>query len=215
MGERIRILIADDHPMVREGLAAVLNQEEDLEVVGQAGNGVEAVSLAKELRPDVVLMDLQMPQMDGVEAIKRIKEDSPETGVIILTTYDTDEHIFSGIRAGARAFLLKDALPSEVLQAIRLVSRGESLIQPRVASRVLDRVSELAEAPTTQAVLSPRETEVLQLMVTGAANKEIAAQLVIGESTVKTHIIRIFDKLGVKSRTEAVAEGARRGIVHL
>ncbi len=149
MKESIRILIADDHPIVREGLATVLNQEEDIEVVGLAENGVRAVSLARELRPDVILMDLQMPEMDGVEAIQRIKEEAEDIGIIILTTYDTDDYIFRGIEAGARAYLLKDSPPEEVLKAIRAVHKGESLIQPRVASSLLESISQLARAPDT------------------------------------------------------------------
>ncbi len=215
MAKPIRIVIADDHPIVREGLATVLGMEEDLEVVGQAVNGVEAVSLARDLRPDVILMDLQMPEMDGVQAIRQVKEQSPEIGVIILTTFDTDEYIFSGIEAGARAYLLKDSPPTEVLEAIRAVHRGDSLIQPSVATRGLDRVSQLARGAAPEQVLSARETDVLQPISTGAANKEIAAQLFIGESTVKTHVVRILNKLGVRGRTEAVAEAARRGIIRL
>ena len=215
MADPVRVLIADDHPIVREGLATVLDQEEDLEVVGQAGNGREAVSQVGTLHPDVVLMDLQMPEMDGVEAIRIIKEQSPDVRVIILTTYETDEYIFRGIEAGARAYLLKDAPPAEVIKAIRAVHKGESVIEPRVATRLLDRFNELSHAPASAEVLSPREIEVLELMTTGAPNKEIAARLFIGESTVKTHIIHLFNKLGVRGRTEAVAEAARRGIIKL
>lgn len=215
MTEPIRIIIADDHPIVREGLATVLNQEEDLEVVGQAGNGLDAVAQARELHPDIILMDLQMPEMDGVAAIEKIKEESPAIGIIILTTYDTDDYIFRGIEAGARGYLLKDSPPAEVLKAIRAVHQGESLIQPRVAGRLLDRFSELSRAPAQVEILSPREVQVLQLIAKSAVNKEIATELLIGESTVKTHIIHIFNKLGVKGRTEAVAEAARRGIIRL
>ncbi len=215
MTEAIRILIADDHPIVRQGLATVLNQEEDLEVVGLAENGLEAVARARELRPDIILMDLQMPEMDGVEAIHHIKVEAPDIGIIILTTYDADDYIFRGIEAGARGYLLKDSPPEEVLKAIRTVDKGESLVQPRVASRLLDRFIQLAGAPDTGEVLSPRELEVLQLMAKSTVNKEIATELLIGESTVKTHIVHIFNKLGVKGRTEAVAEAARRGIIRL
>jgi DNA-binding NarL/FixJ family response regulator len=215
MTEAIRILIADDHPIVRQGLATVLNQEEDLEVVGIAENGLEAVARARELRPDIILMDLQMPEMDGVEAIHQIKEEAPDIGIIILTTYDADDYIFRGIEAGARGYLLKDSPPEEVLKAIRTVDKGESLVQPRVASRLLDRFIQLAGAPDTGEVLSPRELEVLQLMAKSTVNKEIATELLIGESTVKTHIVHIFNKLGAKGRTEAVAEAARRGIIRL
>ncbi len=215
MAEPIKIVIADDHPIVREGLATVLGMEEGLKVVGQAVNGVEAVSLARDLRPDVMLMDLQMPEMDGVQAIREIKARSPEIGIIILTTFDTDEYIFAGIEAGARGYLLKDSPPTQVLEALRAVHRGDSLIQPSVATRVLDRVSQQAHGTAPEQVLSTRETEVLQLISTGAANKEIAAQLLIGESTVKTHVIHILNKLGVKGRTEAAVEAARRGIIKL
>ena len=167
----IKVLIADDHPIVREGLAAVVGQEPDMEVVGQASNGAEAVAEAGILRPDVVLMDLRMPEMDGVQAILKIKEDAPDMGIIILTTYDTDEDVFKGIEAGARAYLLKDSPPEEVLNAIRMVWKGESLIQPKVASRLLDRFSELSRSPAPDSLLSPREVEVLELMAHGAATK--------------------------------------------
>ena len=213
--DSIRILIADDHPIVRQGLATVLDQEEDLRVVGEAGNGAEAVSEATRLRPDVILMDLQMPVMDGVEAIRQIKQEDPDVGIIILTTYDTDENIFRGVEAGAKAYLLKDSPPQEVLKAIRAIHRGESLLQPSVASRLLDRFTELSRASATEGGLSSREVEVLQLTARGIVNKEIAVQLTIGESTVKTHLIHIFNKLGVKGRTEAVAEATRRGIIKL
>ena len=163
----------------------------------------------------LTLMDLQMPEMDGVEAIHQIKEEAPDIGIIILTTYDADDYIFRGIEAGARGYLLKDSPPEEVLKAIRTVDKGESLVQPRVASRLLDRFIQLAGAPDTGEVLSPREVEVLQLMAKSTVNKEIATELLIGESTVKTHIVHIFNKLGAKGRTEAVAEAARRGIIRL
>jgi DNA-binding NarL/FixJ family response regulator len=220
MTGHIRVLVADDHPIVREGLATVLDQEEDLEVVGEAANGVEAVNLAREWRPDIVLMDLQMPEMNGVEAITKINEELPSIEVIILTTYDTDEYIFSGIEAGAQAYLLKDSPPDEVLRAIRAVHRGESLVQPRVTRKLLERFTELSHASLSpeqvpETPISPRELEVLELIARGRSNKSIAGDLVIGESTVKTHIIHIFNKLSVKDRTEAVTEAIRRGIIQL
>ena len=215
MAEPVRVLVVDDHPIVRQGLATLMGEEEDMEIVGQAENGVEAVSKARRPRPDVILMDLQMPEMDGVEAIRQIKEDAPDTGIIILTTYDTDEYVFKGIEVGARAYLLKESPPEEVLKAIRAVHKGESLIQPRVASKLLDRLSHLFRSSVQDGGLSAREIEVVQLMAGGMVNKEIAAQLMIGESTVKTHLIHIFNKLAVKGRTEAVAEAARRGILKL
>ena len=211
----IRILIADDHPIVRQGLATVLDQQEDFEVVGQAVDGFDAVAKARGLLPDIILMDLQMPEMDGVEAIKRIIGEGLDTKIIILTTYATDEYIFSGIESGARGYLLKDSPPDEVVKAIRTVHQGESMIQPRVASRLLDRLAQLSHAHPPETLLSRREIEVLQLICTGAANKQIASDLQIGQSTVKTHIVRIFSKLGVNGRTEAVAEGLKKGIIEL
>ena len=215
MTESIRVLIVDDHPIVRQGLATVLEQEEDIAVVGQAADGVEAVAQARDLLPDIILMDLQMPQMDGVEAITQILGDELDTHIIILTTFATDDYIFRGIEAGARGYLLKDSPPDEVVKAIRTVQRGDSLIEPRVASRLLDRLGQLSHPPAPGSVLSKREIEVLQLMSTGAANKDIASQLLIGQSTVKTHIVRIFSKLGVNGRTEAVAEAVKKGIIQL
>ncbi len=213
--ESIKVLIVDDHPIVRQGLATVLDQQEDLTVVAQAVDGVEAVAKARDLLPDIILMDLQMPQMDGVEAITQIIGERSDTKIIILTTYATDEYIFSGIEAGARGYLLKDSPPDEVVKAIRTVYQGESMIQPRVASRLLDRLGQLSHVHPPETLLSQREIEVLQIMSTGAANKEIASQLQIGQSTVKTHIVRIFNKLGVNGRTEAVSEGLKKGIIEL
>ena len=154
MTDSIRIVIADDHPVVRQGLATVLGQEEGLEVVGQAANGLEAVDQARKLQPDIILMDLQMPEMDGVEAIQKIKMEASDIGIIILTTYDTDDYIFRGIKAGARGYLLKDSPPDDVLKAIRTVHQGKSLIQPRVASKLIDRYSQLSHAPAPEEVLS-------------------------------------------------------------
>ena len=213
--EAIRILIADDHPVVREGLFAMLSRESDFEVVGEAKDGVEAVNKAKELSPDVVLMDLRMPELDGVEAINQIKSAKPDTRFIILTTYSDDEYIFRGIEAGARAYLLKDAPREELFKAIRAVHRGESLIQPVVASKVLDRLTELSRRAPSGDEISERELQVLQLVATGAANKQIGAELSIAQSTVKTHISSIFQKLGVNDRTEAVTEALKRGIIRL
>lgn len=213
--EVIKILIADDHPVVREGLFAMLSREPDFDVVGEAKDGGDAVNKTNELNPDVVLMDLRMPEMDGVEAMRQIKAVRPDVKFIILTTFSDDEYIFSGIEAGARAYLLKDAPREELFKAIRAVYRGESLIQPVVASKLLDRFTELSRRAPSGEELSGREVEILQLMAKGAANKEISAQLSISQSTVKTHISSIFQKLGVNDRTEAVTQALRKGIIHL
>ena len=213
--EGIRILIVDDHPVVREGIGSMLKKESDFKVVGEASNGLEAIEKARELTPDVVLMDLRMPEMDGVEAIGRIKAEKPEVKFIILTTYSDDEYIFSGIAAGARAYLLKDAPRDELFKAIRMVSRGESLIQPVVASRVLDKLAELSRKTPAGDTLSEREIEVLRLMASGESNKDIADHLSITQSTVKTHITSIFQKLNVTTRTEAVTNALKKGIIQL
>lgn len=213
--EAIKILIVDDHPVVREGICSMLMREPDFKIVGEATNGLEAIESVRELSPDVVLMDLRMPEMDGVEAISKIKEEKPEVKFIILTTFSDDEYIFKGIAAGARAYLLKDAPREELFKAIRAVSRGESLIQPVVASRLLDRLAELSKKTPSAEMLSERELEVLRLMASGVSNKDIAGQLSITQSTVKTHITSIFQKLNVTTRTEAVTTALRKGMIQL
>ena len=213
--ESMKILIADDHPVVREGLSAMLNRQPDIEVVGEAENGRECVEKTRELRPDIVLMDLRMPEMDGVEAMRQIAATNPEVRFIVLTTYDNDEYIFKGIEAGARAYLLKDSPREELFKAIRAIHRGESLIQPAVAGKVLDRFAELSRQVQAPEALSDREVEVVKLIAEGTANKEIAVSLHISESTVKTHIQTIFQKLGVSDRTGAVTQSIRKGIIRL
>lgn len=213
----IKVLIVDDHPVVRRGLANVLAGEGDIEVVGQAGNGLEALQLARDNKPDVVLIDLRMPEMDGVEAIRRMRAENAASRFIILTTYDNEEWVYEGIRAGARGYLLKDAEPEELISAVRAVMRGESLIEPVVATKLLDRFSELASKEAGEGVDAPteRELEVLRLLARGASNKEIAGELVITEKTVKTHVAHLLGKLEAKNRTEAVGEAARRGWIRL
>jgi DNA-binding NarL/FixJ family response regulator len=213
--ETIKVLIVDDHTVVRDGLTAVLGRQRDFTVVGEARNGLEAVERARQLRPDVILMDLRMPELDGVEAMRRIRAENPEVKFIVLTTYDSDEHIFHAIEAGAKGYLLKDASREDLFQAVRAVHRGESLIQPGVAAKVLDRFAQLSRQATDVEVLSEREVEVLQLMARGSANKEIAAALSISESTVKTHVANIFQKLEVSDRTEAVTQAMQKGIIKL
>ncbi len=204
-GERIRILIADDHSLVRHGLAAIINMEEDTQVVGEAGDGEEAIALWRELRPDVVLMDLRMPKVEGVEAIKRIRAEDPRAGIIVLTTFDHDEDIYAGLRAGAKAYLLKDVEPEELFRCIRAVHSGEAYLQSKVAVRLAQRVHDES--------LTGREEQILKLLAEGKSNRAIGQALFITESTVKSHLKSLFVKLDVTSRAEAVALAARRGLV--
>jgi DNA-binding NarL/FixJ family response regulator len=193
----------------------MLGRHGDFSVVGEAQNGLEAVEKARELRPDIVLMDLRMPEMDGVEAMRRIRSVDASVNFIVLTTFDTDENIFDAIEAGAKGYLMKDTSREELFRAIHTVHRGESLIEPGVASKVLDRFAELSRGAAPADVLSEREMEVLGLMAEGAGNKAIATDLSITESTVKTHVANIFQKLDVSGRTDAVTKAIRKGIINL
>ena len=213
--DTVKVLIVDDHAVVRDGLITMLGREKDFTVVGEAQNGLEAVEKAQDLEPDVILMDLRMPELDGVEAMRRIRSQNPEVRFIVLTTYDTDEYIFHAIEAGAKGYLLKDASREELFNAVRAVYRGESLIQPGVAAKILDRFSQLSRQATSTSLLSEREVEVLQLVAKGSANKEIGASLSISESTVKTHVANIFQKLDVNDRTDAVTQALQKGIIKL
>jgi DNA-binding NarL/FixJ family response regulator len=204
---RIRVLVADDHPVVRAGLAAVIAQEPDLLLVAQAENGERAVALFREHQPDVVLMDLRMPLMDGVEAIRKITEEFPAARILALTTYEGDADIRRALESGARGYLLKDMLLSDVITAIRTVRRGERVIPAAVAVR-------LAEYPE-RSDLTEREVEVLQLVARGLSNKEAAQAIGRMDETVKIHLKNIFSKLGVADRTEAVTVALARGLIHL
>lgn len=210
----IRILIVDDHTIVRDGLNTMLDRQDDFAVVGEAGDGKEAARLARQLAPDVILMDLRMPEMSGVEAMRAIGAENPNIKTIVLTTFDTDEYIFDAIEAGAKGYLLKDASREELFSAVRTVHRGESQIEPGVAAKLLNRFKQLSRASAPDA-LSEREVEVLQLIARGASNREIAGELFIRESTVKTHVANIFQKMGVSQRTEAVTQALQRGIIRL
>ncbi|MFL6293862.1 MAG: response regulator [Thermoanaerobaculia bacterium] len=201
----IRILLADDHPVVRDGLAAMLATQPDFAVIGEAGNGAEALTEAARLHPDVVLMDLEMPELDGIEAIRRLRAADPSVQVVVLTAFDTDERIVGAIQAGAQGYLLKGAPRAEIFAAIRTVSAGGALIPPVIASKLLRQVREDA--------LTAREKEVLELVAAGLANGEIAGRLFISERTVKFHVSSILAKLGAKNRTQAVRVARERGLV--
>jgi DNA-binding NarL/FixJ family response regulator len=215
MSDTIRILVADDHPIVRDGLVAILSTQPDFAVVGEAANGVQAVERVKSLAPDVMLLDLGMPEMDGVEVLKRLRAEGAATRVIVFTAFDTDERILDAVQAGAQGYLLKGAPRDELFNAVRVVQAGGSLLQPIVASRLMRRVSEGRAAQDAAELLTGRELEVLRLLAQGQQNKEIAAQLVISERTVKFHVSSILGKLGAGNRTEAVRVAAQQGLVDL
>jgi DNA-binding NarL/FixJ family response regulator len=206
----IRLLIADDHPVVRDGLRGMLANEADFEVVGEAASGAEAVLLTERERPDVVLMDLQMPGVDGATATAEITERFPGTRVLVLTTYDTDADILRAVEAGATGYLLKDAPRERLFPAIRSAARGETVLAPTVATRLVNRMRVPAEE-----TLTSREVEVLGLVARGSSNADVAASLFISEATVKTHLLHIFGKLGVDDRTAAVVSALERGIIAL
>jgi len=203
----IRVLIVDDHPVVREGLGALIQRRSDMEVVGEATNGEEAVEQYFLHHPDIALMDLRLPRKDGVEAISTIRERDPSARIIVLTTYEGAEDVYRALRAGAKAYLLKDAPREELLECIRAVHEGKTWIPPAVAAKLAERVSSSG--------LTAREQEVLQMMVAGKSNKEIGVLLHISEGTVKTHVNHILEKMSVGGRTEASIEALKRGLVRL
>jgi NarL family two-component system response regulator LiaR len=209
--DAITVLVADDHPVVRQGLRSFLALQDDLELVGEAHDGEEAVARAEELLPDVVLMDLVMPTLDGIEAIRRIRTSSPATKVIVLTSFAEDDKIFPAIKAGAAGYLLKDVEPRELAEAIRRVNRGEALLHPAVAGRLMREFGEEAEADAE--ALTARELEVLRLIARGLPNKQIARELVVSEKTIKTHVSNILAKLHLADRTQAALYAVRRRLV--
>ncbi|GGM10846.1 MULTISPECIES: response regulator [Micromonospora] len=217
---QIRVLLADDQPLIRAGLAMLLAAVADVEVVGEADDGAQAVELSRRLHPDVVLMDVRMPGTDGVEATRRLAEEyDPQrpVRVIILTTYHVDEAVYAALRAGASGFVLKDAAPQELVAAVRAVAAGEAWLDPAVTRRLLDDLATRPDpglpTPTRMRQLTPREREVLVLMAYGLSNQEIAEHLVLGEATVKTHVSRVLMKLGLRDRTHAVVAAYQSGLV--
>ncbi len=216
--EKIRILIADDHTLVREGTRQRLEREEDFEVVGEAGDGEEAVRLANQLKPDVAIMDVAMPNLNGIEATKQIKESRPATAILVLSAYDNDQYIYAALEAGANGYLLKNARGQQLVDAIRDVKAGEVVLDPHVARKVVQWFSSLSRGERVEGLpdyVSDRELEVLKLAAKGMSNKEIAAELSLSVRTVQSHLGNIFDKLGVSSRTEAVLRAIKEGWISL
>ena len=215
----IRVLICDDQALVRGGFRAILDTQPDIEVVGEAQNGAEAVALAERRRPDVILMDIRMPVLDGVEATRRLVADGSPARILVLTTFDLDEYVHAAIRAGASGFLLKDVTPTNLLDAIRVVASGDALLAPAVTRRLLDRFAVTLpvgdHSSETLAQLTSRETEVLRLLAAGLSNAEIASELVVSEATVKTHISSLLRKLGLRDRVQAVILAYETGLAKL
>jgi DNA-binding NarL/FixJ family response regulator len=218
MSQTIQILVADDHPVVRDGLVAMLSTQVDFQVVGASSTGAETVNLAASLQPDVILLDLEMPEMDGVEALRRIRANKSDAKVIVFTAFDTDERILNAVRAGARGYLLKGSPREEIFKAIRVVNEGGSLLEPVVATKLMQQVAEAGKSdrdPGLPEPLTPREEEVLQLLAQGKTNKEIGSELVITERTVKFHVSSILRKMDRGNRTEAVRLAVELGLVKI
>jgi len=208
----IRVLVVDDHAVVRQGLRTFLELQDDIEVVGEAADGEQALASAAALEPDVVLMDLVMPRLDGVSALQRLRERAPATRVIVLTSFLDDDKVLPAVRAGAAGYLLKDVQPAELVRAIRMVDRGEALLHPAVAARVLREIAGDDTRAERNELLTPRELEVLALLAGGHANKAIARELGVAEKTVKTHVGNILGKLGLSDRTQAALYAVREGL---
>lgn len=217
MSQKIQVLITDDQAIVRKGIQALLATEPNIEVVGEAENGKEAIRQVEKLKPDVILMDLQMPEMGGIEAIGRITTDNPKARILVLTSFATDDKVFPAIKAGALGYLLKDSSPEELIQAIRQVYRGESSLHPTIARKVLQELSRppAPEQQPTSDPLTEREVDVLRLVARGMGNQQIADQLIISEATVRTHVSNILSKLHLASRTQAALYALQKGLASL
>ncbi len=213
--KRIRVLIVDDHTIVRKGLHALLSMKPDIEVVGEAANGQQAITQVAALQPDVILMDLVMPEMDGIEATRQIKSKEPGAHILVLTSFATDDRLFPAIKAGAQGYLLKDSSPEDLVQAIHQVYLGESSLHPAIARKVLQELASPPERPAASEPLTDREVEILRLVGRGLSNREIAEQLTITETTVRTHMANILGKLHLATRSQAVLYALREGFASL
>lgn len=214
--DELTVLIADDHPLVREALHRALDVEEDMKVVAEASDGEEAVKLASELKPDVVVMDIVMPKVNGIEATRKIKEIAPDTAILILTAYDDEEYVLGLLDAGAAGYLLKSARGRDLVGAIRAIRAGESVLHPNIIARLLKRATVTAvKENKAQGLLSERESEVLRLVALGMSNKEVAEKLFLSQRTIKAHLTSVFNKLNVASRSEAIVKGLQWGLVAL
>ena len=211
----IRVLIADDHAIVRKGIRALLSTEADIQVIGEASDGAEAIAQTQALNPDVILMDLVMPKLDGIEATRQITANQPRARILVLTSFAADDKVFPAIKAGALGYLLKDSSPDELVQAIHQVHRGEPSLEPSIARKVLTELSQPPKTPLTPEPLTEREVGVLRLVAQGQSNREIAEQLVITEMTVRTHVSNILSKLHLASRTQAALYALREGLASL
>ena len=215
MAENIRVLIVDDHAVVREGQRALIETEPGMEMVGEGADGIEAIQLTKSLKPDVLLIDLLMPRMGGIEAIEKIKAENSKVNILVLTSFAEDEKVFSAIKAGALGYLLKDATPQELLAAIRQVYRGEPSMDSAVAHKLMRELQRSSDLPLTEEPLTEREVDVLKLVAQGLTNQDIAEKLVISERTVRTHVSHILDKLHLANRTQAALYALREGLADL
>jgi len=215
MSQAIRVLIVDDHTIVRKGIRALLAEIAGIEVVGEADNGQEAVAQAETLYPDVILMDLAMPKMDGIEATRQIKASQPESRILVMTSFAADDKVFPAIKAGALGYLLKESAPEDLVQAIRQIHRGESSLHPTIARKVLQEITHPADRPRTPDPLTEREAEVLRLVAQGLSNQDIARRLNISDPTVRTHVSNILSKLHLATRIQAALYALREGLVSL